>query len=33
MIAGTQAEYQLDAGLINDTPYLPLMGEIWGVIF
>ena len=31
MITGTQAEYQLDAGSTKDTPYLALMGGLWGV--
>ena len=31
MIAGTQAEFQSDAGSTKDTPYLALTGEIWGV--
>ena len=31
MIAGTQKEYQSDAGFTKDTPYLALTGELWGV--
>ena len=31
MIAGTEAEYQSDAGSTKDTPYLALTGELWGV--
>ena len=31
MIAGTEAEYQSDAGSTKYTPYLALMGELWGV--
>ena len=31
MIAGTQAEYESDAGSTKDTPYLALTGELWGV--
>ena len=31
MFAGTQAEYQSDAGSTKHTPYLTLTGEIWGV--
>ena len=30
-IAGIEAEYQSDAGSTNDTLYLALMGELWGV--
>ena len=30
MIAGTQAEYQSDAGSTKDTPYLALTAELWG---
>ena len=29
-IAGTEAEYQSDAGFIKDIPYLALMGELSG---
>ena len=31
MIAGTQVEYQSDAGSTKDTPYLTLTGEVWDV--
>ena len=31
MIAGTESEYYLDDWPTNDTPYLTLMGELWGV--
>ena len=31
MIAGTQGEYQSDAGSTKDTPYLSLTGKLWGV--
>ena len=31
MIVGTEAEYQSDAGFTNDTPYLALTGELWGI--
>ena len=31
MITGTEAEYQSDAESTNDTPYLALTGELWGV--
>ena len=31
MIAGSEAEYQLDAESTKDTPYLALTGELWGV--
>ena len=31
MIAGTQADYQSDAGSTKDTPHLTLMGKPWGV--
>ena len=30
MIAGTRAEYQLDAESTKDTSYLALTGELWG---
>ena len=30
MIAKIQAEYKSDAGSTNDTPYLTLVGELWG---
>ena len=26
-----EAEYESDAGSTKDTPYLALMGELWGV--
>ena len=29
IIAGTEAEYQSDAGSTEDTPYCALMGELW----
>ena len=31
MITGTEAEYQSDAGFTKDTPFLSLVGELWGV--
>ena len=31
MVAGTQAEYQSDAGSTKETPYLTLRGEPWGL--
>ena len=31
MIIEIEAEYQSDAGTTKDTPYLALMGELWGV--
>ena len=31
MIAGTEAEYQSDAGSTNYTPYHTLTGELWSV--
>ena len=32
MIIGTEAEYQSNAGSTQDTPYLALTGELWGVL-
>ena len=29
-MAGIESEYQSDAGWTKDTPYLALMGELWG---
>ena len=31
MIAGTQADYESDAGSTKDAPYLALTGELWGI--
>ena len=33
MTAGTQAEYQSDAGSTKETPYLAQTGELWGVFW